>query len=96
MAAPEVLEGVMALNISLTIGWILIGLIAGWLAGKVTRGTGFGCLGNVLLGLIGAVLGGWIFTKLGIQSYGFIGSLAAATVGAVVLVSIARLFANGK
>ncbi len=86
----------MALNISLTIGWILIGLVAGWLAGKVTRGTGFGCLGNVLLGLIGAVLGGWIFTKLGIQSYGFIGSLAAATVGAVVLVSIARLFANGK
>ncbi len=86
----------MALKISLTIGWILIGLIAGWLAGKVTRGTGFGCLGNVLLGLIGAVLGGWIFTKLGIQSYGFIGSLAAATVGAVVLVSLARLFANGK
>ncbi len=86
----------MALNISLTIGWTLIGLIAGWLAGKVTRGTGFGCLGNVLLGLIGAVLGGWIFTKLGIQSYGFIGSLAAATVGAVVLVSVARLFANGK
>lgn len=77
------------------IDWILIGLIAGWLTGKVTRGRGFGCLANVLLGLVGAVIGGWIFTRLGIESWGFIGSLAAAVVGAVVLVSIARLFAHG-
>jgi uncharacterized membrane protein YeaQ/YmgE (transglycosylase-associated protein family) len=49
----------------------------------------------VILGLIGAVLGGWIFTKLGIVTYGFIGSLAAATLGAILLVAIARLFAGG-
>ena len=77
------------------IGWIIIGLIAGWLTGKVTRGRGFGCLTDVLLGLIGAVIGGWIFSKLGITVWGFVGSLAAATVGAVILVSVARLFARG-
>ncbi len=77
------------------IGWVVIGLIAGWLTGKVTRGKGFGCLANVILGLIGAVLGGWIFSKLGIWGGGFLYSLAAATVGAVLLVSLARLFSDG-
>ncbi len=72
------------------IGWILIGLIAGWLTGKITRGAGFGCIANVILGLIGALLGGWIFSALGLWGGGFIYSLAAATVGAVVLVSAAR------
>ncbi len=76
------------------IGWILIGLVGGWLAGKVTRGAGFGCLANVLLGLIGALLGGWVFSKLGIFGGGFLFSLAAATVGAVLLVAVARLFAG--
>ncbi len=76
------------------IGWILIGLIAGWLSGKVTRGAGFGCLANVILGLIGALLGGWVFSELGIWGGGFLFSLAAATVGAVLLVAIARLLAG--
>lgn len=78
------------------IGWVIIGLIAGWLTGKVTRGAGYGCLGDVVLGMVGAVVGGWIFGKLGIFGGGFLYSLAAATVGAVVLVSIARLFSRGK
>jgi uncharacterized membrane protein YeaQ/YmgE (transglycosylase-associated protein family) len=78
-----------------TLGWILVGLLAGWLAGKVTRGSGFGLIANLLLGLVGAIVGGWIFGQLGIQAWGFLGSLAAATVGAVVLVAIARLFAGG-
>jgi uncharacterized membrane protein YeaQ/YmgE (transglycosylase-associated protein family) len=77
------------------IAWLLIGLIAGWLAGKVSRGRGFGCLADILIGLIGALLGGWIFTKLGILGGGFIYSTAAATIGAIVLVAIARLFAGG-
>ena len=76
------------------IGWIIIGLLAGWIAGHLTRGRGFGCLVDVILGLIGAILGGWIFTRLGIVAWGFLGSLAAATVGAVVLVAIARLFSG--
>jgi uncharacterized membrane protein YeaQ/YmgE (transglycosylase-associated protein family) len=75
--------------------WLLIGLLAGWLAGTLSRGRGYGCITNVILGLIGAVLGGWIFVKLGIFGGGFLYSLAAATVGAVVLVSVARLFSGG-
>ena len=78
------------------IAWVIIGLIAGWLAGKVSRGRGFGCIANVFLGLVGAVLGGWIFTQLGIVRFGFIYSLAAATLGAVILVAIARLFSGGS
>jgi len=81
---------------STLLGWIIIGLLAGWIAGEVSRGAGFGCLGNVAIGLVGSILGGWIFSKLGIWGGGFVYSLAAATVGAVVLVSIARLFAGGK
>jgi uncharacterized membrane protein YeaQ/YmgE (transglycosylase-associated protein family) len=77
------------------LSWIIIGLLAGWIAGLLTRGRGFGCIVNVLLGLIGAVIGGWIFLRLGVSTWGFVGSLAAATVGAVLLVAIARLFAGG-
>jgi uncharacterized membrane protein YeaQ/YmgE (transglycosylase-associated protein family) len=79
------------------IGWLVIGLIAGWLAGKVSRGEGFGCIGDIVLGLIGSVIGGWIFTKLGIvHANTFLYSLAAATVGAIILVSIAHLFFGEK
>ena len=77
------------------LGWLVVGLIAGWLAGKVSRGRGFGCVANVILGLVGAVLGGWIFTRLGIFGGGILYSIAAATLGAVLLVIIARLFAGG-
>ncbi len=76
------------------VGWIVIGLIAGWLSGKVTRGRGFGLIADLCLGLVGAVLGGWIFNRLGVWSYGYIGGLAAATVGAVLLVGIARLLSG--
>jgi uncharacterized membrane protein YeaQ/YmgE (transglycosylase-associated protein family) len=77
------------------LSWLIIGLIAGWLAGKIARGRGFGCITDIILGLIGGVLGGWIFTRLGIVGYGFLFSLAAATVGAVILVAIAHLFSPG-
>ena len=78
------------------IGWIIIGLLAGWLAGKISRGEGYGCITDIVLGLIGSVLGGWIFMKLGIFGGGFLYSLAAATLGAVILVSIVHLFVGGK
>lgn len=78
------------------IAWIVIGLIAGWLAGKVSRGRGFGCIANILLGLVGAILGGWIFMKIGILGNGLIYSIAAATLGAVIVVAIARLFSGGE
>lgn len=79
------------------LGWIILGLIAGWLAGKISRGRGFGCVTDVVLGLIGGVLGGWIFTRLGIVGHAdsFLYSLAAATLGAVIIVAIAHLFSPG-
>jgi len=76
------------------IGWILIGLVAGWLAGKIARGRGFGCIADIVLGLVGSFIGGWVFVKLGVLGGGFWYSLAAATLGAVILVSIAHLFAG--
>ena len=73
------------------LGWIVIGIIAGWLTGRLMRGAGYGILMDLALGLIGAVIGGWIFGQLGIAAYGFLGSLTSATVGAVILVAITRL-----
>ena len=74
------------------IATIIIGLLAGWIAGHITRGRGFGCIVDVILGLR------WLFIKLGISvaPWGFWGTLAAATVGAVLLVAIARLFAGSR
>jgi uncharacterized membrane protein YeaQ/YmgE (transglycosylase-associated protein family) len=78
-------------------GWLLLGLIAGWLAGKLSRGEGFGCIGDIVLGLIGSVVGGWIFTKLGIvHANSFLYSLAAATLGAVLLVFIVHLLFGSR
>src|SRR5436190_17404895 len=77
------------------VGWLFIGLIAGWLAGKIARGRGFGCIADIVLGIIGSFIGGWVFVKLGIFGGGFWYSLAAATLGAVILVSIAHLFTGG-
>jgi uncharacterized membrane protein YeaQ/YmgE (transglycosylase-associated protein family) len=77
------------------IAWILIGLIAGWLAGKIARGAGYGCITDIILGLVGSVVGGWLFMKLGIFGGGLLYSIAAATVGAVILVSIVHLFVGG-
>jgi uncharacterized membrane protein YeaQ/YmgE (transglycosylase-associated protein family) len=76
--------------------WMIVGLLAGWLAGVVTRGRGFGCLADIVIGLVGAVIGGWVFSKLVIQTWGFFGSVAAATVGAVLLVAVARLLSGGE
>ena len=78
------------------LGWIVIGLIAGWLAGKIARGAGYGCITDIVLGLVGSVLGGWLFMKLGILGGGFLVSLAAATVGAVIIVSVVHLFAGNR
>jgi uncharacterized membrane protein YeaQ/YmgE (transglycosylase-associated protein family) len=78
------------------IGWIVIGLIAGWLAGKIARGAGYGCITDIILGLVGSVLGGWLFMKLGIFGGGFLYSLAAATVGAIILVAVVHLFSGGR
>ena len=74
------------------IWYILIGILAGFLAGKITRGGGFGLLINLLIGIVGGVLGGWLFSLLGFSSTGIIGSLVTSTVGAILLLWIASFF----
>ncbi|WP_043527320.1 GlsB/YeaQ/YmgE family stress response membrane protein [Litchfieldella xinjiangensis] len=68
--------------------WLIIGGLAGWIAGNIMRGGGFGILGNIGVGIVGAVLGGALFSLLGLEAGGMIGSLVTATVGAVVLLWI--------
>ena len=66
----------------------LIGLCAGWLAGQFVKGGGQGLVMNLIIGVVGAILGGWIFGLLGITAGGLLGALVCATVGAVVLLLI--------
>ncbi len=70
---------------------MLIGIVAGWLSGKIMKGHGFGLLGNLVVGVVGAVIGGILFEAIGLHAYGLIGSLIAATVGAVVLIFAIRV-----
>ena len=72
--------------------FILVGLIAGWLAGALVKGGGFGVIGDIVVGVLGAVLGGFLFGLLGFSGGGgLLGSIVVATVGAVVLIYILRL-----
>ena len=71
--------------------FLVIGICAGWLAGKIMRGGGFGVLGDLIVGVIGALLGGWVFGLLGIVAYGLLGSLLTALVGALLLLYLIRL-----
>jgi uncharacterized membrane protein YeaQ/YmgE (transglycosylase-associated protein family) len=72
--------------------WIVVGLIAGWLAGQVMKGGGYGILVDVILGILGGIVGGWLFGALGIMpGGGMVGSIIVAFVGAVILVGITRL-----
>lgn len=74
------------------LAWIIVGLTAGWLAGQVMKGGGYGMVVDIVLGLLGGVLGGWIFEKLGVSTGGgMIGSIIVAFIGAVILVGITRL-----
>jgi uncharacterized membrane protein YeaQ/YmgE (transglycosylase-associated protein family) len=75
------------------LAWIVVGLIAGWLAGQVMKGGGYGVVVDIILGILGGVVGGWIFGALGIwHGGGMIGSIIVAFIGAVILVAITRLF----
>ena len=71
--------------------FLLIGLVAGFLGGKIMRGGGFGVLGNIVVGVIGAVVGGIVFDLLGLSGRGLVGSIVTATVGAVVFLYLVGL-----
>jgi uncharacterized membrane protein YeaQ/YmgE (transglycosylase-associated protein family) len=71
--------------------FLIIGAVAGWLAGNIMKGRGFGVLGNMVVGIVGSFLGGMLFGALGLKAFGLIGSLITATVGAVVLLYLISL-----
>ena len=72
--------------------WLIVGAIAGWLAGIVVKGGGFGLIGDIIVGIIGALIAGWLLPRLGIFIGGdFIGDIINAFIGAVILLIILRL-----
>ena len=74
------------------IAFVFIGIVAGWLAGKLMRGGGFGLVGDLIVGIIGAFVGGWLFGVLGVGAgSGIIGAIIVATIGAMVLLFLVRL-----
>jgi len=72
--------------------FLIIGVISGWLAGVISRGGGFGIVGDLVVGVIGAFIGGFVFNLMGISAYGTIGSIISSTIGAVVLLWVIRMF----
>lgn len=75
---------------------ILVGIIAGWLAGRVTQGGGFGLIGDLVVGLLGAFIGNWLLPKLGIHlGVGIVAAILNAFIGAVVLLLLLRLVSGG-
>ncbi len=77
--------------------FIAIGALAGWLAGVIMKGAGFGLLWNIIIGIVGGFLGGWLFGVLGLSlGSGNVGDFITSTIGAVVLLFIAGLIKKGK
>jgi uncharacterized membrane protein YeaQ/YmgE (transglycosylase-associated protein family) len=75
---------------------LFVGLIAGWLAGKIVRGTGFGIIGDILVGIAGALVASYLFPKLGIHlGTGLLSKILYSAIGAVLLLLIARLIRTG-
>jgi uncharacterized membrane protein YeaQ/YmgE (transglycosylase-associated protein family) len=71
--------------------FLVIGIVAGFLAGKIMKGSGFGLIGDLIIGVIGSFIGVWVFGLLGISSGGILGLLVAAIVGALLLLFVIRL-----
>lgn len=71
--------------------FLVIGALAGWLAGVIMKGGGFGVIGNIVVGVVGAFLGGWLLPKLGLSIGGDFGGFITAVIGAVILLFIVRL-----
>ena len=78
--------------------WLIVGLIAGVLAALVMGGTGYGLIGDIIIGIVGAFVGGWLFSRLGVHSPfgGLAGVVFTAFIGAIVLLFILRLIRGGR
>ncbi len=72
--------------------FIIVGLIAGWLAGVIMKGGGFGVIGDIIVGIVGALLGGWLFSTMGVSAGGgLVGAIVVALIGAIILIFLLRL-----
>lgn len=72
--------------------FIIVGLIAGWLAGVIMKGGGYGVVGDIIVGIIGALIGGWLFSTMGVSTGGgLVGAIIVALVGAIILIFLLRL-----
>lgn len=80
------------------LAWIVLGLVAGWLAGLIVRGGGYGIIGDIILGIVGALVGGFLSSALlGVDVTGFnLSSIVIATLGAIVVIAIARALSPGR
>jgi uncharacterized membrane protein YeaQ/YmgE (transglycosylase-associated protein family) len=75
---------------------LFVGLVAGWLAGKIVRGTGFGIIGDIVVGILGAFIASWLFPRLGIHlGVGIVSEIIFSAIGAIVLLLIVRLIRTG-
>lgn len=84
-------------GLAMLVWWLVVGLVAGFLAGLVMRGSGFGVVGDIVAGIVGAIIGGWLFGLLGIHAGGgLIGTIIVAFVGACLLIGILRLLTRGS
>ena len=80
------------MSTELILVWLVVGAVAGWLAGTIVRGGGLGLIGHIIVGIVGAFVGGWLLMTMGVTiGVGLISTIATATLGAVVLLFLARM-----
>jgi len=96
MIRAIVLLTTVNLNLSDILWWLIVGLIAGFLASRVMRGGGYGLIGDIVVGIIGALLGGWLAGFLGIGASGLIGTIIVAFIGACILLAILHAAGGGR
>lgn len=72
--------------------WLIVGAVAGWLAGVLVKGGGFGLIGDIIVGIVGSLIAGWLFPRLGFSlGAGIVGQIIAAAIGAIILLVIIKL-----
>ena len=84
------------MDINTLVWYILVGLIAGFIAGQIMRGRGFGLVGNIIIGIVGALLGGFLFGLFGVHLPGIIGAIIEAIIGAMILLLILGAVVTGR
>ena len=84
-----------AVSLTAVLWWLVVGLIAGFLASLVMRGGGYGIVGDIIIGIVGAIIGGFLASLLGIGAGGFVGTIIIAFIGAVILIAILRAVSGG-